>query len=84
MAFPPLGNSDHVVASVSFDTRLTHHIAYNYSRANWDGLPDYLRDAHWEDNFKFSASAGTSKLCEWILVAIDLYISHHKYHVKPH
>ena len=46
MAFPPLGNSDQVVLSVSIDFLSNsqwdaqfHHIAYDYSRANWDG-PD--------------------------------------------
>ena len=51
MAFPPLGNSDHVVVSVSIDFPINskqdapfHRIAYNYSRANRDGLRDHLRD----------------------------------------
>ena len=42
MAFPPLGNSDHVV-SVSIDSPLNsqrdalfHRIDYDYSRANWN------------------------------------------------
>ena len=50
MAYPPLGNSDHVV-SVSVDFPLNskwdapfHRIAYDYSSADWDGLRDYLRD----------------------------------------
>ena len=50
MAFPPLGNSDHVV-SVSVDFPLNskwdvpfHRITYDYSSADWDGLRDYLRD----------------------------------------
>ena len=41
MAFPPLGNSDHVVVSVSIDfpsnskrDALFHRIAYGYSRAD--------------------------------------------------
>ena len=45
MAFPPVGNSDHVVVSVSIDfpsnsqgDALFHSIAYNYSCADWDGL----------------------------------------------
>ena len=45
MAFCPLGNSDYVVVSVSIDypsnsqrDALFHHIAYNYSRTDWDGL----------------------------------------------
>ena len=52
MAFPPLGNSDHVVVSVSIDfpsylqrDAPFHRIAYDYSRADWDGLRDHLRDA---------------------------------------
>ena len=41
MAFPPLGNSDHVVASLSIEfpsdsqrDGLFHHIAYEYSHAD--------------------------------------------------
>ena len=51
MAFPPLGNSDHVVVSVSIDfpsnsqrDALFYHIAYDYSRADLDGLRDHLRN----------------------------------------
>ena len=51
MAFFPLGNSDHVVTSVSIDfpsnsqqDALFYHITYGYSRADWDGLCDHLRD----------------------------------------
>ena len=51
MAFAPLGNSDHVVVSVSIDfppnsqqDATFHHIAYDYSRADWAGLCDHLRD----------------------------------------
>ena len=29
-----------------------HRIAYDYSRADWDGLCDHLRDVPWEDIFK--------------------------------
>ena len=61
MAFPPLGNSYHVV-SVSIDfpsysqrDALFHCIAYDYSRADWDGLCDHLRDVPWEDIFKLGA-----------------------------
>ena len=51
MTFPPLRNSDHVVVSVSIyfpsysklDATF-HQIAYNYSRADWVGLRDHLRD----------------------------------------
>ena len=45
MVLPPLGNSDHVVVSVSiefpsnsqWDTPF-HRIGYNYSCADWEGL----------------------------------------------
>ena len=67
MAFPPLQNSDHVVVSVSIDSpsysqRDTpfHRIAYNYSRADWDGIRDHLRDVPWQDIFKLSAFAGAN------------------------
>ena len=63
MAFPPLGNSDHVVVSVSVDFPSNlqqdtsfHWMAYDYSCADWNGLHDHLRDAAWEDVFKFSDS----------------------------
>ena len=70
MAFPPLGNSDHVVVSASIDFPTNskwdarfHHIVYQYSRAAWDGLHDHLRDVSWEDIFKLSISAAASKFC---------------------
>ena len=49
MAFLPLGNSDHVIVSVSIDfpsnsqwDALFHCIAYDYSCTDWDG--HHLRD----------------------------------------
>ena len=91
MAFPPLGNSDHVVVSASIDfpsysqrDAPFHHIAYDYSCVDWDGLRDHLRDIPWEDIFKLSASAAASEFCEWIQVGIDVYIPHRKYQVKSH
>ena len=88
-AFPSLGNSDHVAVSVSIDFPTNspqdapfHRIAYDYSRADWDGLRDHLRDFPWEDIFKLSASA--SEFCEWFQVGTDVYIPHRKYQAKPH
>ena len=81
MAFPPLGNSDHVVVSVSIDFPTNsqqdapfHRIAYDYSRADWDGLCDHLRDVPREDIFKLSASAAASEFFEWVQVGINLCI----------
>ena len=86
-----MGNSDHVVVSVSIDFPINskqdtpfHCVAHDYSRADWDGLRDHLRDVPWEDIFKLSASAAASEFCEWVQVEIDVYISHRKYQVKPH
>ena len=91
MTFPPLGNSDHAVVSVSIDfpinskqDTLFHRIAYDYSRADWDRIHDYLRDVPWEDILKLGASAAASEFCEWVQVGIDVYIPHHKYQIKPH
>ena len=90
MAFPPLGNSDHVV-SVSTEFPINSkqytpfkYVAYDYSCADWDGLHDHLRDVPWEDVFALGASAATSEFCEWVQVVVDVYIPHHKYQVKPH
>ena len=91
MAFPPLGNSDHVIVSVSIDFPsnsqqevLFHCIAYDYSHDYWYGLHDHLRDVSWEDIFKLGASAAASEFCEWVQVGTDVYIPHKKYQVKPH
>ena len=90
MAFPPLGNSDHVVVSVSIEFPSNsqwdapfHRIGYDDSCADWDSLCDHLRDVPWEDIFKLKASAAASEFCEWVQVGIDVYIPHHKYQVKP-
>ena len=85
MAFPPLRNFDHVV-SVSSDfpinlkqDALFHQIAYDYSRANWDGLRNHLRDVPWEDIFKLSASAAASEFCEWAQFGINVCIPYFKH-----
>ena len=89
MAFPPWGNADHAVVSVSIDfpinskqDTLFHHVAYDYSRADWDGLRDHLRDVPLEDILKLSASVAASEFCDCVQVGIDVYIPHRKYQVK--
>ena len=84
-----MGNSDHVVVSVSVDFPSNskrdnpfHRIAYDYySRADWDGLRDHLKDIPLEDIFQLGASA---EFWEWVQVWIGVYIPHRKYQVKPH
>ena len=63
---------------------LFHHIAIDYSHADWDGPHDYLRDVPWEDIFKLGASAAASEFCEWVRVGTDAYIPQLKYQVTPH
>ena len=59
IAFPPLGNSDPVVVSVSFDFSPNslqdasfHSIVYDNSCVDWDHLRDHLKNVLWEDIFK--------------------------------
>ena len=55
---PPLRNSDRTVVSVSIEFQSNsqrdarfHCKAYDYSRADWDGLRDHVRAVPWEDIF---------------------------------
>ena len=71
MAFPPLGNSDNVMVSGSIDFSSNSQryasfycIANDYSRSDWNGLHDHLRDVPWEDIFKLVASAAAGVFCE--------------------
>ena len=91
MAFPPLGNSDHVVVSVFIDFPSNsqwdspfHCIAYDCSCADCDGLHDHLRDVPWEAIFKLGASAAASESSGWIQVGIKVFIRHRIYQIKPH
>ena len=70
----PLGNSNYVVVSVSIDFLSSwkgdvpfHRTVYDNSRADWDGLYNYLRDAPWEDIFN-GAPTPANEFCEWIQV----------------
>ena len=89
MASPALRNSDHDVVSVSIDLPSNskkdpsiHRMAYDYSRADWDGLNNHLKDARC-DIFKLGASV-SSEFCEWVQVENDVYIPHRKYQVKSY
>ena len=88
MSFPLLGNSDHLVVSVSFQTNSRqnapfHRIAYYYSCVDGDSLHDHLTDVLWEDIFKLSGSAAAGAFWEWFEVGIDVYIPHRKYQIQP-
>ena len=60
-----------------------HCIAYDYSRADWKGLCDDLRDVLWEDSFKFRAFATATEFCGWLQVGVGVYIPHRNYQIKP-
>ena len=88
-----MGNSDHVACSlsVSFDFFSNskrdapfHCTVYDYFRAEWDGFCDHLKDARWEDIFKFGAPVAATEFYESVQVGIDVNIPHPKYQVKPH
>ena len=73
MAFPLLGNSDHVIVSVSIDFPSNSHLdapfyhtTYDYSRDDWDGPRDHLRNVPRKDIFKLNASAAASEFCKWV------------------
>ena len=73
MTYPLLGNSDHVVVSVSTDFSInSKQDTPFYCMAYWDDLRDHVP---WEDIFKLSASAAASEFCEWVQVGIDVYPS---------
>ena len=70
VAFPPMGNSDHVVVSIPIDfpsnskwDAFFYHIADDYSLA--DGtVSDHLKDVPWKDFFKLSALYQQNKSSE--------------------
>ena len=79
--FPSLGNSDHVLVSVSIDfpsysqrDAPIYRLAYDRFRADWDALGNHLGDVSWEGIFKLNASAAASEFCVWVQVGIDVYI----------
>ena len=69
IAFPSLGNSDHVDVQIfiNFSSNSQragpfHRMAQDCSCADLDGLCDHLRDVPWEDIFKLGDSAAASEL----------------------
>ena len=86
-----MGNSDHVVISVSIGFPSNskcdapfHFIDYDYTHADGYGLRDHWRDISSENVFKIGASTAASEVYEWFQVGIDVYIPHREYQVKPY
>ena len=70
LQMPPPSPMSVVSVSIDFPSNSQrdapfHDIAYNYFRADWDGLRDHFRNVPWEDIFKLGASAAASELCEF-------------------
>ena len=91
MTFPPLGNSDYVVVSVSIDFPSKsqrdapfYGIAYDCSCADSESLRYHLTDVPWENIFKLIDSVTASEFFEYVQVGIEVYTLHRKYQVKPH
>ena len=83
MTFPPLGNSNHVVVSLSIDFLSNskgdspfYWIAYDCSCVDWDGLHDHFRDV--PGYLLTYASTAASEFYELIQVRFDVYIPHPK------
>ena len=84
VAFPSLGNSDHVIVSLSIDfpinlkqDALFHRLAYDYY-AVWDSFCDKLKDVTWEDIFNCGAFAAASEFVSGLglgLTYISLIVS---------
>ena len=88
---PLLEKSYHMVVSVDveFVVKSTnehpyHRIACSYSKADWDGLKDHLRDVLWLDIFKHGDICAAKEIPEWVVIGIDCYIPHRKFQLKPH
>ena len=80
MAFPPLGNLNHVAVSFSIyfpsnstGNALFHYIAYGYSRADCDGLCAHLKNVPCKDILQLSAYIA-SEFCECVQVGILLLL----------
>ena len=83
MVFPPLGNSDLVIVSVSIEFSSDskwdaqfHHIACDYFCTYWEGLVIIWERCSMGSISKLSASAVANEFCEWFQVVIDKYIPH--------
>ena len=63
---------------------MSRFIAYDYSRTDWDGIGDHLRDVPWEDIFKIGASTAASEFCARVQVRINVHIPDRNYQVKDH
>ena len=86
-----MGNSGHVVVSVSMDflsisktDALFHCTSCDYSQPDCGGLLIHLIDVPCQTNFKLGAFVAAADFCELVRVRIAVYIPYRKYQIKPH
>ena len=90
MALPPLRNCDYVSIDFSSNSKQDvqfHHIAYDYSCADWDGLCHHLKDAHGMITLELVLLLLLVNFVSGFrlyISQIQIYIPHCKYQVKPH
>ena len=61
-----------------------YRTVYSYSKAEWDGLRDHLRDVPLLDIFKHDPAYAPKKITEGVEIGIDCYIPLRKFQLKPH
>lgn len=88
---PALGSSDHCVVAVTVDFMVQnkkdapfHRTVFDYSRADWDGFRDHLRDIPWDNIFEQGVSLAATEFSEWMRIGMDVYVPHRKFQVRPH
>ena len=83
MAFLPLVNSD-IIVSVSIDLSIILITTGCLVSLHCLWLFLCWLRCSMKDIFKLGSFTAASDFCEWVQLAIDVYISHGKYQVKPH
>ena len=88
---PALGNSDHCVVAVTIDFVTQnvkdapfHRKVHDYTRADWDGFRDHLRDIPWDNIFERGVHYAATEFSEWVRLGMDVYVPHRKFQVRPH
>ena len=89
MAYPSLGNSDHVIVSVSNDLPSDSKGDVPFlSHSLWLFLWWFGRSSRSSEKSSMGghlgASAAATEFCDWVQFQIDVYIPHRKYQIKPH
>ena len=59
---------------VKYTNEHPYHTVYSYSKADWNGLRDHLRDVPWLDIFKHDATYAAKGITEWVEIGIDYVV----------